>query len=962
MEHIGKSLQYFFAMFFIAFLYPIHCEQEASLKAGLIFQKLVSTDVVVNGKTLTLRRQIDVSPLYSALHSINQATTAFKSLCAQKVAGTKVIENPFPAYQKFDPADYPTSINVCSSHAGFLPEVRNTGQANAILALIIKYSLPYVIARISARTPDFRLVYESDSSSVSDTYPNFSKMYFKNFSFVPTDSKETLQMAKGYRYAYASLPSANPPQLVLRRLTTEEYHLKVPVICQLPNNEQTISTYESPISKMIVNTCKRDSVHLQDTYDSLNALITSTFNSTNIQELPENVTIHARPKRITTPQSQGNDTVHTRSKRMAFLPALAIGSGVSMLGGGLIHSSITGRAPLSFIGKGLSSVLGLATEAQMEATWSAMEKYGHIVNTLRLNIKEIDQQFTIVSAALEELRNILKHMHDATACYLRLRDLHSLIINMSHTLHILTGDLISAFADFAVGQYNPLLISPEDLRRVEIQILASDQLRIDISPHAMVSFLVKTPQAYYAYLQVPIISPADLATLYGVSALNLFYNGQSYKPALDTDYLLFFKATQEYSTMTPTEYLACRSNYYKCNAAAARIPVTDKTSCTATTFRLSILHCPLQPTNVTTPEFKVFGNTLIFSTFQPETLHVSCKHPSLHDSEKAITVQGLGSMSLPPDCALILSNSQKHSTTATGYSKLLSESSYFDILLAHPNLTDTNNNILYKDLDFQVPLTKFNFTASEQFDFSKFLKETFHYQNTVKSIAPVLLVFLTIFSILLVCCCCNKSCRLYLTTCCHLRPPNTWMQKVHQASQRNNPVSRKLKHWMYKGSLFGVSERGPDPLLQHPSFPSTYINFPRPDSDIRSLPRSLPSSPSSFSRAPILPHKSILKSVPSTLPAASSRPLATIKPRAGPYKEVRLDVINETMQQGCFISKPTQEVHHYPQPPPSAPVHPQPENINQAIDALADQLARLSLTDTPPIDIPRPIRPRHEQL
>jgi len=206
---------------------------------------------------------------------------------------------------------------------------------------------------------------------------------------------------------------------------------------------------------------------------------------------------------------------------------------------------------------------------------------------------------------------------------------------------------------------------------------------------------------------------------------------------------------------------------------------------------------------------------LFYSTPSSQKVYATCKDQKKYH-EQLLTVEGMGSINLQPDCTLLLNDKNRHKTPANVFTMDLPKSKIFDILNQFPNLTETNAKFIYKTVQFSdVP--HLNFTPIAQFNVEDFFKETFDYKNQFKVLSPVILfILLFIFSMILCCCCC-KPARQYCTTLWLCRPHNTWMGNVNNFAQRRGCLARMLRRWFVKAETSDRSYNGGRPAPANPA-------------------------------------------------------------------------------------------------------------------------------------------------
>lgn len=789
----GKIAIVFYLLISLVFLYSLTYGHMTTLRSGLLFDKLYEQETLINGRMLTLRRRISTSPLYNAVDLLSKIVIKFGKLCEKveravndkrddrKLAQIKQQSwhvNKVFEYRIVDNALMSKAQEVCEKHNGFLPEIRTKQDLDSMREIAQLYKLRYIPANIRYDPASNRIQFISDGIE-----PYKGGYEATTYSFGPynkhaphTDSDFLAAAFQSDVIAYTYWDDRAFP--IIKALSRKESDVINAVVCKAPIPSKVLPPAVNHYDEMTVHLCNRDNKQNEQVYTHIARMVEEIFTQSNV------------PLAYNLDDKTANQT---REKRLAFLPAVALGVGSTTLGTSLIHSSITGKSPLGFIGTAMGRVFGLATAADVETTWEALQKQSQSIDDMMINLKEVKSQSSMIIKAMEEIQTTMISLDQSLAFYLMLQDLNGLIQNMSSLILSLVGDVVNALADSATGTYNALLLTPKELADQQLSFLRTYQLRLDITPSAVKTAVFRTKSDFNVIYMIPIIEPEHSAFIYQVTTLPVFYQGKAYRPLIDTNYIAFFVSNQVFAPLTSSEYQTCKQTPWLCTTAAARAPVSDQTSCVAQTFLGTNLICPLKEVNETLPEFKVRGNNLIYSTLNTETVYVQCKNSTIKTFEQTLLLQGMGLVTLPFDCQILLPRNHMHTTTSTGFMVDLTESQFFKPIQQFPNFTDILPNP-QSQITFS-PIPRVNYTQIRPMNFTELLAKTFHYENTIKVLSPTVLVLLIIASIILTCCCCNKCVRQYCSTCLLLRPQHVWMQRIQNASQGEGRTARLLKRW-----------------------------------------------------------------------------------------------------------------------------------------------------------------------
>jgi hypothetical protein len=785
----GKKENFYFLLIVTAMIITSTQTHMTTLRNGLLFDK-TGQETAINGRVLTLRRRISTVPMYNALSILQTATKTFASLCEKTKRAVHEKNYTFSAYKKGLPSSntpkYEFKITektylrlastACHKINGTLPEIRTPFDYDEIRHLVDAYNLKYVPANIKFDMQSRRVRFVSDGAEpVTSGWNTKVHMYHVANTIVPHHELYFLDAARHGMIAYAYFKDVADPRV--KALDDSEAEQQHRVICQRPRPTLAAPPKLNNYDHMAVHLCDRDMRHNEAVTAHLANTINEIFNQSNV------------PMNYNLPTA----TDQQKQKRLAMMPAIALGIGGSAIGGGFLSSSFTGKSPLGLIGTAAGRLFGLATSDDLEVTWAAIKNNSIAINDLMVNFDRAMVHYTQVQKSLAEIKTQMILLDESLTIYLQLQDVQQLIQSMTNMIFTLLGDVVGSFADTASGIYNSLLLTPAELDQQQNAFSKRHNLKLDITPAAVKTALFRTTTDFNVLYMVPILEPENRAHIYTVSSLPFFHHGKAYRPNIDTKHIAFFTSLQEYTVLTADEYLTCKQTPWLCTAASAKAPVSDPSNCVAQSFLGQRLACPLLEVNETLSEFRVRGNSLIYSTNSSETVYVNCRNNSMKLFEQTLYLQGMGIVALPQDCQILLPRNRRHTTSATGYLVELSDSQFFKPLEQNPNYTDLVLKAPEKISFMEIP--PLNLTKIKPVDITELLHHTFHYENTFRVLSPVIVALMVVASLILACCCCNKCVRQYCSTCLLLRPQYVWMGRIQQAAQGDSRPARILRRW-----------------------------------------------------------------------------------------------------------------------------------------------------------------------
>ena len=154
----GNSKFSLLLLFAICFFHcPHKVEQTTILKAGLIFERLLSSEILLNGKFLTLRRKVSVAPFFEAVQRLAFATRSFKSSCASAIKEIDKHQNsgdddnltkaPY-VFARTKIATSRQAFDACENINGQLPAIRTAHDYEELRLFIRTASAAFIPANI----------------------------------------------------------------------------------------------------------------------------------------------------------------------------------------------------------------------------------------------------------------------------------------------------------------------------------------------------------------------------------------------------------------------------------------------------------------------------------------------------------------------------------------------------------------------------------------------------------------------------------------------------------------------------------------------------------------------------------------------------------------------------------------------------------------------------------------------
>ena len=426
----------------------------------------------------------------------------------------------------------------------------------------------------------------------------------------------------------------------------------------------------------------------------------------------------------------------------------------------VISSSVTGDAPLSWLGEAIGYLLGFPTKNSPE--FRQIAKNARNIDILSINQKSIQSTLQYFSKRLSSFGTQLLQTLKAQATLSMEQDLKHMIQHMQGIQQMTLLKYANVLMAGQLGKTSPYAISNKELLaqrqklREEKGIIITD--KID-DTRSIIGILNNTIQIL---IQVPILDEQKLFNFYHVQALPIFQDNKTYLPDIDAEYVAISKSGSYYADVNSVEFTRCVITPEHCRVSSPATPVGSTPVCTINTFINRKLMCPVVEILAEPhPVILINGNRTIYSVPTETRLYVKCyDHIGSHRfTDETINITGMGETTFRPSCSITLPGGATFNTPAALIEEQISESKLFE----HLRTYDTPTNIVIRPMSNSYP--DLPMIQLQELEHQDIWYKTFASTDTLPSVTKIIVITVIIIILLITiyyCCpfprvCCEKA-------------------------------------------------------------------------------------------------------------------------------------------------------------------------------------------------------------
>ena len=426
----------------------------------------------------------------------------------------------------------------------------------------------------------------------------------------------------------------------------------------------------------------------------------------------------------------------------------------------VISSSVTGDAPLSWLGEAIGYLLGFPTKNSPE--FKQIAKNARNIDILSINQKSIQSTLQYFSKRLSSFGTQLLQTLKAQATLSMEQDLKHMIQHMQGIQQMTLLKYANVLMAGQLGKTSPYAISNKELLaqrqklREEKGIIITD--KID-DTRSIIGILNNTIQIL---IQVPILDEQKLFNFYHVQALPIFQDNKTYLPDIDAEYVAISKSGSYYADVNSVEFTRCVITPEHCRVSSPATPVGSTPVCTINTFINRKLMCPVVEILAEPhPVILINGNRTIYSVPTETRLYVKCyDHIGSHRfTDETINITGMGETTFRPSCSITLPGGATFNTPAALIEEQISESKLFE----HLRTYDAPTNIVIRPMSNSYP--DLPMIQLQELEHQDIWYKTFASTDTLPSVTKIIVITVIIIILLITiyyCCpfprvCCEKA-------------------------------------------------------------------------------------------------------------------------------------------------------------------------------------------------------------
>lgn len=631
----------------------------------IIYTSTKETPTVVNPKIVKFYRQFDLQHIKTSIDTLYLFQTQYKKYCDYLQTQAKIGASIVMPQVNFDEAQ-----SKCLTQNGRIFEIRNNANHQALLRQMLDDNLMETYAGL-------KIDIKNNIRFLSDDTPNTRPVYrlCPNCTLVSSISGHNVQSIKDktgtiIKFKYViHYQEGNPEPMIVTAPYSHDPAQKgerLNTYCQLTKDNQN-----SVLNQIVRFSCARDQIDIQRTNEML----------------------HLELLQIESPTK--------RTKRSIAL----VGAG--LLGMDALISSFTGASPFSTIGQGIAYTLGIATHKDLKLTRTELEKHASQLTNISINQKALIQGYGQVTADIQRLDKIYKHLEYETAVLYNELDNK---VNVYRLQSLVQHAIIKMVAAVTAGKQqrtSPYIFGTGDMQNITT-MFRQQTVPLSNNVDDIITSVILVNNVYTFIIAIPILEDINAFYFYEIATLPIFKDGQGFDITIHNKFIAVNTQKLEFMIVTNTEYQMC-TQHTMCAVAAPFERITIQAPCEIRSLQTKHNTCPIHYSSEARPTFQTFGNTTYYSVPKSMDIHLACKdnNKQFNDNQQIVHY---GFFYTPTGCTVTINN---EITIRPGYvvsQHFLRENTFLEILHRTPNLTNipttttplmiiTTANNVFRDID-----------------------------------------------------------------------------------------------------------------------------------------------------------------------------------------------------------------------------------------------------------------------
>lgn len=695
-------------------------------KGNILYVRQSPTAITVNPKLVNFHRGYNMDMMLTCLETLDNFAAAYHGFCEQTMTASR---NQFKTVSINSATNLEAAFK-CQEFNGKLPEITNPVEANMLLADLRTNNRSKTLAGL--RIMENQIVYHSNQ------LPNEYNMYQNCQGCNITNEYDTAtikqKIAKYGPHIYFLYEDIEGRLIITAWANQPNAWPLLPITCVLNNK---IS--DSVLKTIAKHSCRRDREEIKRT----NAFLR--------QELFQFMKEYKKPK-------------NSRPKRGI---GLALGAGY--MGIEAINSLATGSAPFSFLGKGIASVLGIATAEDLKLTRAQLEKHSKALTDLAFNQQQIIEAHNMVTAEITELYKFRQQQTQDIAVLYADLDNKVAIYNLQTLLQLTLLKMSNAVTSAQQHNTSPYVFGQTDLDNIALEF-GRQGIQLTNNLNEVYTSVALIDGFYTFIFSAPIVNGKNDFYFYELRDLPIYHKSQTYKLRISHRYFAINSAGNEYIMVTETEFRTCLT-WMVCNVAAPFMKITPDAPCEILTLKYSTQHCQMDLTTEPSPNFITLDNVTFYSVPNKTEIHIACTESQISFDEHK-QIMGTGQIQAMPGCEIQVGTDTSVRPGFVASRQAIQGDALFKIL----NVPDMP--MLYPTEAPILTTSQFPIAFRDVSNIQEAAGLIFN-QDTVFAEAIRIIIYITIaFSILASIYCCCPSFRLWLNGCCFIQKPTKYWRDV----------------------------------------------------------------------------------------------------------------------------------------------------------------------------------------
>ena len=693
----------------MAVLWPLSqaskLDNPSFLRGGLVFtEENPHTPIYANQEFYHVVRNADIKQLQTAAATNTHLLMKYGQRCAQvrarvaeseKALKLEMAKNnftettttpqptgqspgePLPEYivssQEWEIRD---SAAGCHKLGGTLPEIRTSGQKEAVRTLAKANNIVLIQAGIHMSDHDDYFRYNSDNARAEKDIPFSTFVYGGDYerAYHKDTSLQGYYM-KLYGLKYPALYAYPDGDFCIRIADNHDLGLKFKLICQKkpsdPQSEEVSEAFQNQTNVFLLladHNCQRDAKGLfegvSDTFKEIGSIVNADLWDLEQLERDFERTLDGDILEVDdySPAIQGELPRSRRKVRqIAEIGAIATVGTV----GNILYSAIKGEAPLSWFGKVAGAIFGLATEEDIRGYADQLQRHNKQIQALTFNDEELHQAIQTTNRKLDTLIGYTIATSNGMTWLNLIQDLREMIRHNIILMETALLKITSVMLASSQGKNSPYAMSQTELAQLAIHVQSTQGLALETDLSNIQMAAAVLDGQIKIFFKIPVLNEDLLYTFYSVRPLPLFTGNGTLLPELDTRHFALSKGNEEYMDLLPAEFDQCVKTPMDCTITSSTRPISGNAHCVVQTFLEHNLRCPLVEVRGQDRDvFLTYGNTTYYSVPASRTLYIQCKdyefsHKAIRNTTRII---GQGELSVRPGCSITTESNTKWRT------------------------------------------------------------------------------------------------------------------------------------------------------------------------------------------------------------------------------------------------------------------------------------------------------------